>query len=56
MFTGGKCDDKLQVKTELKNHIWNRFYGISCEGPVSMEQVTKNADIIVFRNFLAILF
>ena len=29
------------MKTELKNHIWTRFYGISCEGPVSMEPVLK---------------
>ena len=46
----------LQVKTELKNHICNRFYGISCEGPVSMEQVLKNADISILSNFLAIFF
>ena len=31
----------LKVKTELKNHICNRFYGISCEGPVLMERVLK---------------
>ena len=44
----------LYVKTELKNRIRNRFYGISCEGPVLMEQVLKNADINVLRNFLLI--
>ena len=44
----------LYVKTELKNHIHNRFYGISCEGPVLMEQVLKNADINILRNFLLI--
>ena len=26
----------------LKNHIYNRFYGISYEGPVLMERVLKN--------------
>ena len=31
----------LYVKAELKNHICNRFYGISCNGPVSMERVIK---------------
>ena len=41
----------LLVKTELKNHIRNRFYGISCEGRVLMEQVLKNADINILRNF-----
>ena len=44
----------LYVKTELKNHICNRFYGISCEGPILMEQVLKNADISILKNFLAI--
>ena len=24
---------------ELKYQIWDRFYGISCEGPVFMERV-----------------
>ena len=44
----------LLVKAELKNHICNRFYGYSCEGPISMEQVLENADISVLSNFLAI--
>ena len=65
MFTDGKIlmpNYKLQpisllyVQTELKNHICNRFYGLSCEGPVSMKQVLKNADISVLSNFLAIFF
>ena len=46
----------LQVKTELKNHVCNRFYGISCESPVSMERVPKNTDVSVLSNFLAIFF
>ena len=45
-----------QVKTELKNHICNRFYGISYEDSVSMERVLKNADNSVLSNFLAIFF
>ena len=40
----------------MKNHICNRFYGISCEGPVLMEQVLKNADISILRQFLANFF
>ena len=31
----------LQVKKELINYICNRFYGISCEGPVLMEEVLE---------------
>ena len=30
-----------QVKIELKNRIWNRFYGISCEGPVYGKSARK---------------
>ena len=44
------------MKTELKNHICNRFYGISCEGPVLIERVFKNADISILSNLLAIFF
>ena len=42
------------MKTELKNHICNRFYGISCEDFALMERVLKNADISILSNFLAI--
>ena len=41
------------METDLKNNNWNRFYGISCEGPVLMEQVLKHADIRDLSNFLA---
>ena len=46
----------LLVKTELKNHICSRFYGISRESPVLMQQGLKNADISILNNFLAIFF
>ena len=41
----------LLVKTEPKNHICNRFYGISCEGPVLMEQVLKKCWYQHFEQF-----
>ena len=44
------------MKTELKNRICNRFYGISFEGPVLMERVLKNADISILSNFQAIFY
>ena len=46
----------LKVKTKLKNHICNSFNGISCEGPVLMERVPRNADISILSNFLAVFF
>ena len=50
----------LYVQTELKNHICNRFYSLSCEGPVSMERVLKNAGYQRFDqlpgNFFRIFF
>ena len=46
----------MMPNCKLRNHIWNRFYVISCEGPVSMGQVIKNADVSVLRNFLAMFF
>ena len=56
LFKSAKCRhfkmSNLKLSRPGVNHILNRFYGISREGPVSMEQVLKNADISVFSNFL----
>ena len=42
------------MQTELKNHVCNRFYGISCEGHILMERAHRNADISILSNLLAI--
>ena len=38
----------LYVETELKDHICNRFYGISSEGPVLMERSAQKMLISAF--------
>ena len=46
----------LWVKTELKNHIWNRFYGISCECLVFMDRVLEKCWYQHFEQFWAVVF
>ena len=53
MFTDLKISCQTINYSLLACH---RFCGISCECPVLMERVLKNADISVLSNFLAIFF
>ena len=47
----------LTVTTELKNHIWDRSYGISCEWPIIMRIVAENSvDTCIFSKFLVTFF
>ena len=42
------------MKTEPKNHICNKFYGISCKALFRWNKSSKNTDISILSNFLAI--
>ena len=42
----------LQVKTELKNHVRNRFYGILVIALFSWNECLRNADISILTTFL----